>query len=1313
MNKGGYVIMEKMTEKNRWENQFRITKTIKEEMIPTGYTNVNLQRVNMLKREMERNEDLKKMKEICDEYYRNLIDVSLRLEKVRTLGWESLIHKYRMLNKDEKEIKALEKEQEDLRKKISKGFGEKKAWAGEQFIKKILPQYLMDHYTGEELEEKLRIVKKFKGCTMFLSTFFKNRENIFTDKPIHTAVGHRITSENAILFAENINTYKKMESNVTLEIERLQREFLQRGINISEVFKDAYYVNVLTQKQIEAYNKICGDINQHMNEYCQKQKLKFSEFRMRELKKQILAVVGEHFEIPEKIESTKEVYRELNEYYESLKELHGQFEELKSVQLKYSQIYVQKKGYDRISRYIGGQWDLIQECMKKDCASGMKGTKKNHDAKIEEEVAKVKYQSIEHIQKLVCTYEEDRGHKVTDYVDEFIVSVCDLLGADHIITRDGERIELPLQYEPGTDLLKNDTINQRRLSDIKTILDWHMDMLEWLKTFLVNDLVLKDEEFYMAIEELNDRMQCVISVYNRIRNYVTQKGYEPEKIRICFDKGTILTGWTTGDNYQYSGFLLMRNDKYYLGIINTNEKSVRKILDGNEECKDESDYIRIGYHLINDASKQLPRIFVMPKAGKKSEILMKDEQCDYIWDGYCHNKHNESKEFMRELIDYYKRSIMNYDKWKGYCFKFSSTESYDNMQDFYKEVREQSYNISFSYINENVLEQLDKDGKIYLFQVYNKDFAAGSTGTPNLHTMYLQNLFSSQNLELKRLRLGGNAELFYRPGTEKDVTHRKGSILVDRTYVREEKDGIEVRDTVPEKEYLEIYRYLNGKQKGDLSESAKQWLDKVHYREAPCDIIKDKRYAQEKYFLHFSVEINPNAEGQTALNDNVRRWLSEEEDIHVIGIDRGERNLIYVSLMDGKGRIKDQKSYNIVNSGNKEPVDYLAKLKVREKERDEARRNWKAIGKIKDIKTGYLSYVVHEIVEMAVREKAIIVMEDLNYGFKRGRFKVERQVYQKFEEMLINKLNYVVDKQLSVDEPGGLLRGYQLAFIPKDKKSSMRQNGIVFYVPAGYTSKIDPTTGFVNIFKFPQFGKGDDDGNGKDYDKIRAFFGKFDEIRYECDEKVTADNTQEVKERYRFDFDYSKFETHLVHMKKTKWTVYAEGERIKRKKVGNYWTSEVISDIALRMSNTLNIAGIEYKDGHNLVNEICALRGKQAGIILNELLEIIRLTVQLRNSTTEGDVDERDEIISPVLNEKYGCFYHSTEYKQQNGDVLPKDADANGAYCIGLKGIYEIRQIKNKWKEGMTKGEGKALNEGMRISHDQWFEFIQNMNKGE
>ena len=45
---------------------------------------------------------------------------------------------------------------------------------------------------------------------------------------------------------------------------------------------------------------------------------------------------------------------------------------------------------------------------------------------------------------------------------------------------------------------------------------------------------------------------------------------------------------------------------------------------------------------------------------------------------------------------------------------------------------------------------------------------------------------------------------------------------------------------------------------------------------------------------------------------------------------------------------------------------------------------------------------------MMVEHNAIVVMEDLNFGFKRGRFKVEKQVYQKLEKMLIDKFNYLV-----------------------------------------------------------------------------------------------------------------------------------------------------------------------------------------------------------------------------------------------------------------------------------------------------------------
>ena len=55
------------------------------------------------------------------------------------------------------------------------------------------------------------------------------------------------------------------------------------------------------------------------------------------------------------------------------------------------------------------------------------------------------------------------------------------------------------------------------------------------------------------------------------------------------------------------------------------------------------------------------------------------------------------------------------------------------------------------------------------------------------------------------------------------------------------------------------------------------------------------------------------------------------------------------------------------------------------------------------------------------------------------------------------------------------------------------------------------------------------------------------------------------------------------------------------------------------------------------------------------------------------------------------------------GDALPKDADANGAYCIALKGLYEIKQITENWKE-----DGKFSRDKLKISNKDWFDFIQN-----
>ena len=90
------------------------------------------------------------------------------------------------------------------------------------------------------------------------------------------------------------------------------------------------------------------------------------------------------------------------------------------------------------------------------------------------------------------------------------------------------------------------------------------------------------------------------------------------------------------------------------------------------------------------------------------------------------------------------------------------------------------------YISEEDINKLDEEGKIYLFEIYNKDLSAHSTGRDNLHTMYLKNIFSEDNLKNICIELNGEAELFYRKSSMKsNITHKKDTILVNKTYINE------------------------------------------------------------------------------------------------------------------------------------------------------------------------------------------------------------------------------------------------------------------------------------------------------------------------------------------------------------------------------------------------------------------------------------------------------------------------------------------------------------------------------------------------
>ena len=516
---------------------------------------------------------------------------------------------------------------------------------------------------------------------------------------------------------------------------------------------------------------------------------------------------------------------------------------------------------------------------------------------------------------------------------------------------------------------------------------------------------------------------------------------------------------------------------------------------------------------------------------------------------------------------------------------------------------------------------------LYLFKITNKDltfaesYAKGlrkSRGTDNLHTMYFKALMNGcQNVfDI------GSGSMFFR---ERKIVYSEEQM-----------------------------------KKGHHYEMLK---DKF-----PYPIISKRRYAFDKFQFHLSVTMNYNSVKNKDINPIVNAYLKESNATHIIGIDRGERHLLYLSVIDLKGNIVEQYSLNeIVNEykGNTYRTNYHDLLDAKEAHRDEARRSWQTIENIKELKEGYMSHVIHKIAEMIVKYNAIVVLEDLNQGFIRGRQKIEKQVYQKFEKMLIDKLNYLVDKKKDADENGGVLKAYQLTNKFESFQKLGKQSGFLFYIPAWNTSKMDPTTGFVNLL----------DTRYENIAKAKAFFCKFKSIRYNSS-----------RGWFEFAFDYNDFTT-KANDTKTQWTLCTYGTRIETQRVpkqNNMFTSEEI-DLTARFKDLFAQYGIDVLG--NLLDQICS---QSDAAFFKELLHLLHLTLQMRNSVTGTEVDY---MISPVMNET-GEFYDSRKCDKN----LPENADANGAYNIARKGLWIVEQIKQA--EDLSKLK-------LTMTNKEWLQFAQ------
>ena len=116
------------------------------------------------------------------------------------------------------------------------------------------------------------------------------------------------------------------------------------------------------------------------------------------------------------------------------------------------------------------------------------------------------------------------------------------------------------------------------------------------------------------------------------------------------------------------------------------------------------------------------------------------------------------------------------------------------------------------------------------------------------------------------------------------------------------------------------------------------------------------------------------------------------------------------------------------------------------------------------------------------------------------------------------------------------------------------------------------------------------------------------------------------------------------------------------------------------IKDALTKAGIRYEDGSDIRKEIS---GSDA---VRQVFEAFEAILDMRVTTRDEDV-----IVSPVRDSSGRHFVSGT-----SDPDLPQDADANGAYCIALKGLLLARKIRASDEDRLP-----------LLNNNDWVEFMQ------
>ena len=1274
-------------------NLYSLSKTLKFEMRPVGNTQKMLDNAGVFEKDKLIQKKYGKTKPYFDRLHREFIEEALT--GVELIGLDENFRTLVDWQKDKKNnvaMKAYENSLQRLRTEIGKIFNLK----AEDWVKNKYPilglknkntdilfeeavfgilkaRYGEEKDTFIEVEEidktgkskinQISIFDSWKGFTGYFKKFFETRKNFYKNDGTSTAIATRIIDQNLKRFIDNLSIVESVRQKVDLA--ETEKSF---SISLSQFFSIDFYNKCLLQDGIDYYNKIIGGetlkngekligLNELINQYRQNnkdQKIPFFKLLDKQILSEKILFLDEIKNDTELIEALSQFAKTAEEKTKIVKKLFADFVENNS---KYdlAQIYISQEAFNTISNKWTSETETFAKYLFEAMKSGKlaKYEKKDNSYKFPDFIALSQMKSALLSISLEGHFWKEKYYKISKFQEKtnweqflaIFLYEFNSLFSDKINTKDGEtkQVGYYLFAKDLHNLILSEQIDIPKDSKV-TIKDFADSVLTiyqmakyfavekkraWLAEYELDSFYTQPDSGYLQFYD--NAYEDIVQVYNKLRNYLTKKPYSEEKWKLNFENSTLANGWDKNKESDNSAVILQKGGKYYLGLIT---KGHNKIFDDRFQEKfivgiEGGKYEKIVYKFFPDQAKMFPKVCF---SAKGLEFFRPSEEILRIYNNAEFKKgETYSIDSMQKLIDFYKDCLTKYEGWACYTFRhLKPTEEYqNNIGEFFRDVAEDGYRIDFQGISDQYIHEKNEKGELHLFEIHNKDWnldkardGKSKTTQKNLHTLYFESLFSNDNVVQNfPIKLNGQAEIFYRPKTEKDKLESK-----------KDKKGNKV--------------------------------------------IDHKRYSENKIFFHVPLTLNRTKNDSYRFNAQINNFLANNKDINIIGVDRGEKHLVYYSVITQASDILESGSLNELNG-----VNYAEKLGKKAENREQARRDWQDVQGIKDLKKGYISQVVRKLADLAIKHNAIIILEDLNMRFKQVRGGIEKSIYQQLEKALIDKLSFLVDKgEKNPEQAGHLLKAYQLSAPFETFQKMGKQTGIIFYTQASYTSKSDPVTGWRPHLYLKYFSA----------KKAKDDIAKFTKIEF-------------VNDRFELTYDIKDFQQAKEYPNKTVWKVCSNVERFRWDKNLNQNKGGYThyTNITENIQELFTKYGIDITK--DLLTQISTIDEKQNTSFFRDFIFYFNLICQIRN-TDDSEIAKKngkdDFILSPVE-----PFFDS---RKDNGNKLPENGDDNGAYNIARKGIVILNKIsqyseKNENCEKMKWGD-------LYVSNIDWDNFVTQAN---